>query len=239
MFTIEISREVLHESFVFKSPTFTVWGKSPTRAMFSQVDVDFQLFFFRCWRLSFPLDSSSKGFKIVPFLSLVPRSSFGAGFGQKKLLPCQRNFFGFCTLVLANCRGMAASMLLRVAVARVVLWSFVSCCLQIALEWLRHCCSLLLLRTWFRDLFMVFCNLLLAGLIGMVAPKLRRWVVDDFSRFWHFPFSFSKASTSYFLWLLAPGSGFGAGFGPVSCEELRWGEMDELRRPDMRRAVKS
>jgi len=34
------------------------------------------------------------------------------GFGQEKLLSCQRNSIGFCNLPLANRIGVAASMLL-------------------------------------------------------------------------------------------------------------------------------
>ena len=37
---------------------------------------------------------------------------------------------------------------------------------------------------------MVFCNLLLANRIGMAAPKLRRGVFDDFTRFGRLPFPF-------------------------------------------------
>ena len=65
------------------------------------------------------------------FSALASRSGFGAGFGQEKLLSCQRNPLGFCNLVLANSIGVATSMLLCIPFAQVVLWSFATCCLQI------------------------------------------------------------------------------------------------------------
>ena len=58
------------------------------------------------------------------FLASAPRSDFGAGLGQEKLLSCQRNSTGLCTLLLANCIGVAASWLLYVFAAHVVPWSF-------------------------------------------------------------------------------------------------------------------
>ena len=123
----------------------------------------------------FFLSSFQKGFKILHFSALAPRSGFGAGFGQEKLLSCQRNSFGFCNLVLGNCNGVAAPQMLLQAR-----------CLQIVLEWLHQCCSI----CYSAHSYMVFYNLLLANCIGMVAPKLRPLVFDDFSRFWRFPFSF-------------------------------------------------
>ena len=79
-------------------------------------------------------------------------------------------FFGFCTLVLAGCIGVTASTLLRVAVAHVVSLSFAPRCLQIALECLRHCCSILLLRTWY---------LCLLPLANRILEWLRRSCADE------------------------------------------------------------
>ena len=45
-----------------------------------------------------------------------------------KLLSCQFNSVGSCQLVLAKCIGVAASQLLCVASAHVVLWSFATRC---------------------------------------------------------------------------------------------------------------
>ena len=68
-------------------------------------------------------------FKIVLFLAVGPGSGFGAGFGEEKLLSCQRNVVGFHNLVLANC-GVAASQLLCVAVVLVVPWFSAARCLR-------------------------------------------------------------------------------------------------------------
>ena len=45
---------------------------------------------------------------------------FRASFGEEELLSCQHDFIGFCNLVLANCTGVTASKLLRIAIAHVV-----------------------------------------------------------------------------------------------------------------------
>ena len=111
-------------------------------------------------------------------------------------------------------------MLLYVATAHVVPWSFTTCRLQIALR------------------------------CGMVAPKLRRWVIDGFSRFsrfWSFPFSFSICLSKGFKIVrcvaLAPGSGFGAGFwaSELRRAEMRWEELRSAEKmwEDVRRAEKS
>ena len=123
----------------------------------------------------------------------------------------------FCRLLLASRIEVAVSMLLYVATAHVVPWSFTTCRLQIALR------------------------------CGMVAPKLRRWVIDGFSRFWSFPFSFSICLSKGFKIVrcvaLAPGSGFGAGFwaSELRRAEMRWEELRSAEKmwEDVRRAEKS
>ena len=67
---------------------------------------------------------------------------------------------------------MAASTLLCVAVPHVVPWSFATCCLQIALEWLRQSRG--------DELSMIF------SVWRFIFPSV---------------FAFRKASKSYFLWL--------------------------------------
>ena len=88
--------------------------------------------FYRFWRpCIFRLNLLYKRHQNLAFSALASRSGFGAGFGQEKLLSCQRNPLGFCNLVLANSIGVATSMLLCIPFAQVVLWSFATCCLQI------------------------------------------------------------------------------------------------------------
>ena len=137
----------------------------------------------------------------------IAKGSLAVRFWPEKLPACQRNSFGFCNLVLANRIGVvAASMLLCGCCARSS--TVATRCLQIAFEWLCQCCSSLLLRTRFFGRLqstackshwsgrvngalcyccarssMVFCSLLLVNPIGMVAPKLRRWV-----SYFHCPF---------------------------------------------------
>ena len=137
----------------------------------------------------------------------IAKGSLEVRFWPEKLPSCQRNSFGFCNLVLANRIGVvAASMLLCGCCARSS--TVATRCLQIAFEWLCQCCSSLLLRTRFFGRLqstackshwsgrvnvalcyccarssMVFCSLLLVNPIGMVAPKLRRWV-----SYFHCPF---------------------------------------------------
>jgi len=109
--------------------------------------------------MSFPGFSCFWGasFSCKLFPALAPRSGFGAGFGQERLLSWQRHSIGFCNLVLAHRIRVAASMLLSVAVAQssmvfapllpyvavahIVPWSFATCCLQMAMEWLRQSCN--------------------------------------------------------------------------------------------------
>ena len=171
-------------------------------------------------------------------MALAPRSGFGAGFGLEKLLSCQRRSIGFCNLVLANCIGVAASTLLCVAVAQVVLWSFAARwsfatrCLQ--KHWsgcvaVAQCCCC-------SRSSMVSCNFLLANRIGLIAPKFRRWVFDDFYPFWNRTFC-------DFLWLWRRDPVLEQVVGQRRAEmiwewaEMRWQELrsaekmwEELRR---------
>ena len=104
--------------------------------------------FSRFWRCSFSFKMPfQNAIEILDFWVLAPRSGCGASLGQEKLQSCQRKFIGFCNLALANCIGMAASQLFCVAVAQVVLGSFLARCLQIVLRWLHQCCSAWLSRT--------------------------------------------------------------------------------------------
>ena len=163
--TFEFLREVLHESFVCTCSADSFLRMSRTKASFSHAQLsvfegclaqklpfhklNFKVLkevshemraccdiffggFFRFWRVSFSFTIPFKKASTSYFFSaLVPRSGFGAGFGQD-----------------ANCIGVAAaSRLLCVARAHVVPWSFAAQCLQITLEWLRHCRSMSLLRT--------------------------------------------------------------------------------------------
>ena len=72
-----------------------------------------------------------------------------------------------CNSVLANSIGVAASMLLCLAVPHVGAWCFATHCLQILLEWLHQCCSMMRLRR-----SMVFFNSLLANPIGVATSML-------------------------------------------------------------------
>ena len=125
---------------------------------------------------------------------------FGAGFGQeKKLLSCERHFIGCCNLLLANCMGVAASQLLCVAVAQVL-----GCERSIALVAVSSFATRLLANSIGVAapplLYVSFANRM-----GMVAPKLRRFVFDEmflaFGAF-HFPSKLTRnPQILLFVWL--------------------------------------
>jgi hypothetical protein len=123
-FHFQFWRDVSNESFVFTSSTCCFLGKSRTKASSSHLQLS--VFEERLGRklrfaLHFPFKMPPlKRLQNRTFLASAPRSGFGAGLGQEKLLSCQRNSTGLCTLVLANCIGVAASLLLYVFAAHVV-----------------------------------------------------------------------------------------------------------------------
>ena len=111
--------------------------------------------FFRFWRVSFSFTNPFKKASTSYFFSaLVPRSGFWSRFWPGCKLhwsgccikvalrcSCARSSMVFCSSMLANHIGVAASLSLYVAVAHVVSWSFATCCLQMALDWLRQSCD--------------------------------------------------------------------------------------------------
>ena len=181
----------------------------------------------------FPFKIPFKGFKIVLFSALARRNSFGADLGQEKLLSCQRNSIfwllhsGACRLHWGDCINVAprcccACSFIVFYTSLLAKKSHWSVCVIVALS---CCCA--------RGTF-VFCCLQIAFWNGCakVVPMSYWWCFSFFALS-IFLLNFLLKSKSNFLWLwLAPGSGFGAGSGPVSWEEVRWGEKswDQLRR---------
>ena len=91
--------------------------------------------------LIFLLKLFSNSFKIIFFRLWCRDPVLKQSFGQQTRLSCQRNLTVFYNSVFTNRIGMAASLLLCVAVAHVVLWSLATRCLQIAVEWVRQGCD--------------------------------------------------------------------------------------------------
>ena len=100
---------ISHESFVFTSSTFRFWEKFRTKASFSHVEVavqcgnEFLLTFLVFGVAHFSCAISFKSFQNRTLLGLGAEIRFWSRFWPGELLSCQRNSFGFCNLVLANC----------------------------------------------------------------------------------------------------------------------------------------
>ena len=169
-------RQVSHEGF---APTLSVFEGCLTRKLhfFTRlklwVDCDkvaATMCSWRCFLVFLSLSLLNSFFKILQktwYFGLAPTSLV-----LEKVLLARRTIalrccragisVVFCSSLLANRTGVAAWMLLCV-----------------------FCCPRSSVVFW--CLLQLFC---FGNRIGMIARKLRRWVFDDFSRFWHFSFSF-------------------------------------------------